>query len=368
MSGGAADPAASGWSPKALLARLGLPAVLRPLFGGRGAAFVLHRVRDPLAEGGFHASANRRNCLPPDRLAELLDALAADRVDVVGLDEAADRLAEDGRGRPGHRPRPFACLTFDDGYRDNHEALLPILRARRVPAAVFVAPGLLDGSAPLWWYALDEAAGRGPVLRLPLGGPDAPEADLPTGTPEAREAAFAAGARFFLSRPPSAWAPVLDSLAHRHGVDLAGLSERHMMTRTMLRDLAASSLVEVGAHTMTHPPLSQLGEAEARREMAESRAWLERETGRPVRHLAFPFGTPDAAGARESRLAAELGFRTAATTAPGNLSASRHGAREAHAWPRHGLGPGDGPDALRLKLAGARNPFRRAGAAAAARS
>ena len=83
----------------------------------------------------------------------------------------------------------------------------------------------------------------------------------------------------------------------------------------------------------------------------------ERETGRPVRHFAYPYGTRLDHGAREIRLAATLGFCTAVTTTPGNLMRGHAAAR--HRLPRHGIGPDDGPAALRLKLAGIRNPLRR---------
>jgi len=136
---------------KALLVRLGLAALARPLLGGLGAVLVFHRLgpRDP----ALFFEANHRNIIPAALFEQLLDTLAADGVAVVSLDEALDRLAQP-------RPGRFCCLTFDDGYRDNHDILLPILQARRVPATIYIAPGLVDGTAPLWWYALAQAIAR----------------------------------------------------------------------------------------------------------------------------------------------------------------------------------------------------------------
>lgn len=330
---------------KELLVRLGLAALARPLLGGAGAVLVFHRLRghDP----GLTFAANHRNSIPPSLFERLLDALEAEGVAVVGLDEALARIGDRHRGR-------FVCLTFDDGYRDNHDTLLPILEARRVPATIYVAPGLLDGSAPLWWYALDEAVAREERLRLPLPA----ETELPAGDAAAKERAFAMLARVMVSAPASTREGLLAALAGRYGMDAGALAARHMMDWPMLRRLAASPFVEIGAHTLTHPPLATLDPTEAAAEMAGSRERLERECGRLVRHIAFPYGVPGTAGAREERLAEELGFRTAVTTAPGNLF-HRHASRP-HAWPRHGIGPADGPDALRLKLAGVRNPLRAA--------
>jgi peptidoglycan/xylan/chitin deacetylase (PgdA/CDA1 family) len=62
---------------------------------------------------------------------------------------------------------------------------------------------------------------------------------------------------------------------------------------------------------------------------------IEASLGVRPQHLAYPVGDPTAAGAREFRIAAELGFKTAVTTRPGVLFAG-HG-RHLTALPRISL-------------------------------
>ena len=45
----------------------------------------------------------------------------------------------------GALPANAAVITFDDGYRDNHDVALPVLQRHRMSAAFFVATGYLDG-------------------------------------------------------------------------------------------------------------------------------------------------------------------------------------------------------------------------------
>jgi peptidoglycan/xylan/chitin deacetylase (PgdA/CDA1 family) len=83
-----------------------------------------------------------------------------------------------------------------------------------------------------------------------------------------------------------------------------------------LQQLARSGM-SVGAHTMSHPVLAQCTEDEARREIIESKAELERVLAQPVWALAYPFGTPATMGQREVNLARDAKFECAFANAGG---------------------------------------------------
>jgi len=306
--------------------------VVRPFLRGNGAILMFHRVRprDP----ALIAASNHGNSIAPALFATLLDALGAAGIDVVDLDEAQARLAR--------QARPFVCLTFDDGYRDNFDTVLPIATARKLPVTVFVAPGLIDGTAPLWWYGLDQAVARERAVKLG-------SLALPTRTAAEKAAAYELVARRIL-HDPSACAPIAAVLARDYGVDFAALAAAHMMSWAMVREMAASGAATIGAHTLNHPALARLPSGDAAQEIAGSQTRLEQETGRPVRHFAYPFGTAQAAGPREAALAREAGFSTAVTTRPGNLTAAH--CASSHALPRYGIGPACSPALLRMKLSG----------------
>jgi peptidoglycan/xylan/chitin deacetylase (PgdA/CDA1 family) len=73
------------------------------------------------------------------------------------------------------------------------------------------------------------------------------------------------------------------------------------------RNLASAGF-HCGAHSMTHPHLAELAPASCRYELIESRRMLETELGREVAHLAYPFGSYDAA---VRGMAREAGYRSA---------------------------------------------------------
>jgi peptidoglycan/xylan/chitin deacetylase (PgdA/CDA1 family) len=80
--------------------------------------------------------------------------------------------------------------------------------------------------------------------------------------------------------------------------ELAADAEAHpellaTMTWDELRE-AADSGVEIGGHTVSHPHLTRLTDAELDRELVDSKQRIEDELGRPARLLAYPYGEHDA--------------------------------------------------------------------------
>ncbi len=54
--------------------------------------------------------------------------------------------------------------------------------------------------------------------------------------------------------------------------------------------LAQSSGFEIGAHSVTHRPLTQLPQSEAAREIVESKTAIEDRLGQAVETFAYPYG------------------------------------------------------------------------------
>ena len=85
---------------------------------------------------------------PPAFLAKIVEVLRRDGWELVSLDEAVRRIGI----APGDRP--FAVLTFDDGYRDNLTCALPVLERLQAPFTVFVPTGAVTRELFAWWLAL----------------------------------------------------------------------------------------------------------------------------------------------------------------------------------------------------------------------
>ena len=57
-----------------------------------------------------------------------------------------------------------------------------------------------------------------------------------------------------------------------------------------MAELASGNLIEIGAHSVTHPLLNTLPLASQQLEIHESKAFLEKLIGQPIRGFSYPNG------------------------------------------------------------------------------
>ncbi len=279
--------------------------LLRPIFAGVGAIFMLHHVR-PGRDAEFQP--NRHLEITPEFLRAMLAHLRSRDIDIVTMDEVHQRLID------RNFSRRFACFTLDDGYRDNRDFALPVLREFDAPFTVYVASDFAEGSGRLWWIALEMVIAKASRIDVEIGGT---AVHLDTTTAAAKQAAFDRLHDWLRTLPEHDLQREIAALCARHGIDQAAICRDRCMSWDELKTFADDPLVNVGAHSITHCNLARQTEEIAGHEMAISRARIEEALQRPVLHLAYPYGDKPAAAAREFALARASGYRTAVTTRPG---------------------------------------------------
>src|SRR5438477_11402131 len=152
--------------------------LLRPIFAGVGAVFMQHHVR-PSRNAEFQPNYHLE--VEPEFLRAMLAHLRALDVDIVTMDEVHQRL------QARKFARRFACFTLDDGYRDNRDYALPVMREYDAPLTVYVTSDFAEGTGRLWWVALERAIAKASSIEVPIGGT---ATRLDTLTPSGKQAAF----------------------------------------------------------------------------------------------------------------------------------------------------------------------------------
>ncbi len=290
-----------------LLGSTGLHKLAAPAFRGLGGILMMHRVR-PYLPRAFEP--NRLLEISPEFLDAVLLRLRRLGYRLLSLDDAINEL------RSGGRPdaAPFAVLTFDDGYRDQMVHAVPVLTQHEAPFTLYVTPGFAERSARLWWVELEEAVRGADSIDVEIGG--AP-LSLKSGTADEKQSAFTQIYRRLRACSEEELLQVTGRLAQASKVDKRQVVEDLCMTWDDIEALSRHPLATIGAHTVTHPRLARVSEAEMRTEIGASRTVLEERLGRPVVHLAYPVGDVGSAATREFHAASAFGFVSAVTTRPG---------------------------------------------------
>lgn len=212
-------------------------------------------------------------------------------------------------------PERAVAITFDDGYRDNLTEAWPALRARNLPATLFVAVENVDRGRGLWWDRLAAA-----VQAAPAGASTAEvglDFDPPVvlGARDTRMAVFQGVKEQVKMRP---WDEVLRCLDRLEAAWGDGASGREMLSWDELATLAREGC-GIGSHTLDHPILSRLDMAEARRQIVESRTRLEERLGLRVRYFSYPNGKRDDVTPEVVALVRGAGYEGAVSTIDGRV-------------------------------------------------
>jgi len=283
--------------------------MLRPITGGVGAILMLHHVR-PAEPRDFAPNALLE--VTPDYLDGVVERVRRSGFDIVAMDEIPGRIALGGEGRP------FVAFTFDDGYRDNAEFAYPILKKHGVPFTIYLPTSFMDRRGELWWLVLEHTVRTQRAVTATIAGRPV---HFDCSTAALKTEAFSEIYWWLRSLPETELRAYVRDLSARHGIDFRDICRDLCMTWDEVRALGADPLVTFGAHTVEHLMLAKFPEETVRQEIVGSKARVEDELSRPVRHFAYPVGDPTSAGPREFAIAREAGFATAVTTRPGVLFA-----------------------------------------------
>lgn len=254
-------------------------------------------------------SPNAHLSVRPEFLESVLSLLRHRGIEIVSIVEARKRiLSKQNAGR-------FAVITFDDGYRDNLTEALPILERYEAPFTIYVATGLVEGTADLWWRGIEKVVRqqdrvnvqtqRG-VLKLDC-----------SGTRQKMKSFDRLLTHLTREVPELEQRQAVRELCWLYKVDLDAIRQDAMMTWHEIRQIEAHPLGMIGAHTIHHYALARLDAAQARQEIKQSMALLQSEIGHVPRHFAYPYGYPAAAGPRDFDIARKQRLHTAVTTRPG---------------------------------------------------
>jgi peptidoglycan/xylan/chitin deacetylase (PgdA/CDA1 family) len=228
-----------------------------------------------------------------------------------------------------------AAITFDDGCEDFIANAVPVLVNSDVPATIFVTTGY--AGQRFWWDEVsnllrprDRMVNR---LVIDFSGTVGRRefSNLTDHDTAANTVRLICDELLFLDADMRA--PIIEQVREQIGLDSEPSGIPSALSAEQLAALRANPVLEVGAHSITHPVLTKLDENAQRREIQGSKALLDAlDRKRPVTGFSYPNG---AFSSQICELVRKSGFVYACTSRQGVVRHSTDSYRLPRIWPRN---------------------------------
>ena len=264
-----------------------------------------HRIEDPFREG-FDTFRPNVSATSSDFAAQM--DYASQKYNVISGTELAAFI----KGRQ-HLPAHAAIITFDDGYYDNYTNAYPILKARDLPAIIFLATGFIGTRKPFFWDLITYCFfhTQKEQAHFPLLGTQS----WVDGSTRDIVIQHLIGALKKISDAEKQ--KLIDQLPKILGVDLPDEAFKNlMMSWSDARELSENG-IELGAHTASHPILTRISLEAANAELLQSKQHVEAEIGNPILSFAYPNGQASDFNSEIMDRVKRAGFEIAFTLLPG---------------------------------------------------
>jgi peptidoglycan/xylan/chitin deacetylase (PgdA/CDA1 family) len=212
-------------------------------------------------------------------------------------------------------PARAAIITFDDGYYDNYTKAYPILKARNLPAIIFLTTNFVGTGKPLYWDLIAYCFHHTNLEKaeLPYLGSRGWVDEL------TRTEVMYNWIEILKKIDESEKQKIVDQLPEIMAVSVPGDAFRNiMMSWSNAKELSENG-IEMAGHTVSHPILTRLSPEKASWELINCKRHIEDQINKRVISFAYPNGRSADFSSELIRRVQQAGFEVAFTLLPGRM-------------------------------------------------
>jgi peptidoglycan/xylan/chitin deacetylase (PgdA/CDA1 family) len=177
--------------------------------------------------------------------------------------------------------KPLFHLTFDDGLKELHTVIAPLLEKKGIPATFFINTGFVDNKALFYRYKVSL------LIEKITSKPEAANALSKHPGMNERHPNKMKARLLSLTYNDQ---PLIDRLAKIVDLDFKDFleSSQPYLSKSQLKDLISRGF-SVGSHSLNHPWFKDIDLNEKKRQIKESFHYLEKELAIKDHYFSFPF-------------------------------------------------------------------------------
>ena len=200
-------------------------------------------------------------------------------------------------------------FTFDDGYSDIIDNILPIIKEYEIPITVYCTPNYLNNSRLKWDYLTEfiitEAVNFDEIFNFLNIAPERPSYEI-----NQSEAYQMVKDKLKILNTLSEFHKI-ESFISNFGQKYERKIQNILLNENQLKKLALEGMVTVGSHSMNHFVMTRLSDHELEFELTHSKHILEKIIGKSINYFSFPYGACETG---ELAAAKAAGYVTAVST------------------------------------------------------
>lgn len=199
---------------------------------------------------------------------------------IIPLNNLSEMITE------GTIPEKAVVITFDDGYKDNYEVAFPILKKYNAPATIFLATGPIEEKKLFWWDLVNYVLFYTDMKFIDIN-------DIGTYQLSSDEDKIKAGLNIqekLKKMNNNKKESIINELINLTDVNIPEkLGKKYVLSWREIKRMNKNG-IEFGAHTVTHPILTNVSIDEAKLEILNSKNCIEENLGTEVKSFAYPNG------------------------------------------------------------------------------
>ncbi len=240
---------------------------------------------------------------------ELLLALLSDQFTCVDLDTFL--LSDKKRG-----VKPLCHITFDDGYLDNLEIAMPLLRKYDLPATIYVTSGYIAKTiipSHHYMYKLFNLH-HGNLIESAISKFDLQKRFKGIEIHRGNIASLVS--QISIKQQNKLCNYLISRTGLKPDWDI-------FLTPSQLKLLSSEKLITIGSHSVSHPNLVKEDFQTIKNELCLSKQLLEDILGQKVLHFAYPYGGRNQISKQIVQQVGQAGYRSAVTTMTRSYAGNR---------------------------------------------